>query len=419
MARSNMKKRLVLRMQAGVVDSGSASLANFLVGLVATRILDSSTLGVYAVFYTAFGMASQIPKHLVLAPAEVAAVRYPEDQRLGQLPQSLRLGLIPAMVAILAVGFATAVTGSQTTGNVLLAMSLTAAVASFVSPLQDHVRQMLHIAGISWHAASISVVQVVAMAVALFSFTAIDLPPEWVPFSALATANSLSLATGFAIAKRKTIDAPPERLRLRSLLDVGQWYALWRVAPAGGKFITVAIITQLAGTAALGYAEAARVVASPLMTLGTGFMAVLSPRSMEAAVKRDSMGARRIRRGYQGVMALAVLLYLAIVAGPWAWNPMTRLVPVAYTVGWLVVVAALSNLASVWWDPYRAEMMGGGLQKRMVRVSMLTAPLQLAVAATAGMTGAFARPLSNLAVNVATAIGLRLETSRLYWRHAR
>ncbi len=69
------------KLPAGLVDAGASSLATFVTGVAATRLLDSSELGAYAIFFSAWLLASQLPTALILVPAEAKLVHIPSKER--------------------------------------------------------------------------------------------------------------------------------------------------------------------------------------------------------------------------------------------------------------------------------------------------------------------------------------------------
>ncbi len=66
--------------------------------------------------------------------------------------------------------------------------------------------------------------------------------------------------------------------------------------PFGTSFVGVLLIVELAGPEAMGFAEAARVAAQPILVLATGLSAVLGPRGMEAAIRRTRPQAQKVLR---------------------------------------------------------------------------------------------------------------------------
>ena len=384
-----------LQLSAGVVDAGLSSLATFVAGLIAVNVLEAAEIGVYAVFFTAFTLGQVLASNLVFVPAEVVTVSWPQPIRLRALSQTLRLGLGPSLVGSLAIAFATLVTAPISTADVITPLAITAALTTFLWPSQDHVRRLLHIAQRSWASVAVSSAQLVATVGAIAVLSLLDVEDVWIPFGALAVANAASLLTGIALAKPwRRPDEPVERLLLRDLVRSGSGLLAGVGIPAVTKFGAATIIGYIAGTEVLGYAESARVVAHPVLVLGTGLSYVLGPRVMQAAIRIDRAAARRIRLQFALLVSAAAVGYLALVGPDWAGNPMLRLVPGAYEVSWLVAASIAANLLMGLITLVIQEMTAAGRTNQIALVGLLSAPFQLAAAATAGVTGAFARPLS-------------------------
>jgi len=254
---------------------------------------------------------------------------------------------------------------------------------------------MLHIAKHSWASVGVSSAQLLATIASIAVLAALDVPRVWIPFGALAIANAASLATGVALAAPwNKIDESLERLSFRALIQSGRGLLAGVGIPALTKFGAATIIGYIAGPEILGYAEAARVVAHPVLVLGTGLSYVLGPRVMQAAIRVDRAAARRIRLQFASLVTVAAAGYLAIVGPQWAGNFMTQLVPGAYEVSWLVAASVAANLMMGLLTLVIQEMTAAKRTNLIAWMGLLSAPFQLAAAATAGITGAFARPLS-------------------------
>ncbi len=388
--RSRSYKR---RLPAGIVDAGFASLATFAAGLSAVNLLDISDLGVYAVFFTAFLLGTVLPRNLIFTPTEVLAVAFPVDTRLTFVPRSLALGLGPAVVGAGAALIAVAVTTPYATGDVLIALALTSAVTTILSPLQDHVRAMLHLATRSWLAATVSIVQFVSVVVAIGVMLALDIPAAWIPFGALAIANTISLAVSRLIVHLADRSAAPERLRFRALASKGKWLVIQASASVVAGFSVAAIIPWLAGPEALGHAESARVVAQPILVLAAGLTAVLGPRSMRAGMERDGQMARRMSRVYFWIIGLAGIGYIAVFGWDWALNPMSFAVPSAYVVPGLVALTVVANMVTAGVFLQVNELLGAQKETTLARIAWSVSPILLLGGLTAGVTGAYARAI--------------------------
>ena len=180
------------RLPAGIVDSAFASLATFAVGLTAVTILDDVSRGVYAVYFTAFLLGVVLPRQVIFAPTTVEAVARPLPERMSVVPTGLRFGIGPGMIGALAVGIAFVVTAGYAERSVSIALAITCGITIVLSPMQDFVRQSLHIAAHSWRAASVSIVQFAAVIGAIALGLGLGIDDAWIPFGALAVANMIS-----------------------------------------------------------------------------------------------------------------------------------------------------------------------------------------------------------------------------------
>lgn len=393
MAQESSYKR---RLPAGIVDSSFASLATFVVGLAAVNLLEGASRGVYAVYFTAFLTGTVLARNLIFTPAEVQAVSYDRDDRLASLGQGLRLGILPGILGAGAALIAQWVTSGYADPTIAAALTITTAIVILLSPMQDHVRRMLHIAAHSWRAASVSMVQLVVVVAAVGTALYLDVPVEWVPFGSLAIANAASLAFGWILAYALARTQEPRKITLRGMAQKGKWLVGHASVSAATGFAVAALVAELADPETLGYAESARVVAQPVIVLAFGLSAVLAPRSMRAAMDTDASKARHTNGVYMAILTLAGAAYIAVAAWDWPLNPMAYIVPSAYVVSGLVAVQVVSNLASSALFLQTNEMLGGHKERTLLWVSLVVSPITLLGAATAGVTGAFARPISNL-----------------------
>lgn len=402
------------KLPAGVADAAFASLATFAAGLSAVNLFSDIDTGVYAIFFTAFGLGVVLPWDLILIPAEVNAVSFPVADRMRRARDTLRLGVPVALAGSSAILIAAVLARSLTDSSVVWGLTITAAITTVLSPLQDHVRRLLHIAELSWQAATVSGVQFLGVVASLGVMLAIDAPVAVMPFGSLAIANALSLTTGLILGDVRNQEPLDEPLRFIELAREGRWLLTQALVPNIAHFAVAAIITGLAGAEALGYAEAARVVAQPVLVLATGLTAVLAPRAMEAAMKRDLKAARHNRNVYLLVMAAGGLLYLGAAATDWTLNPMSYLVPRAYVVTGLVAVTVLANLISAAMYLDINELLGARKARPMAAIAILTSPILVLVAFTARATDAFARPLGHMVRDIIQVVWYRSKLSRHY-----
>jgi hypothetical protein len=382
------------RLAAGVVDAGIASAASFTAGLTGVRLLTDIDRGIYGVFFTAFLLGSAVTTQLILVPAQVVAVDLPRSQRLTVVPRSVFLAVIPALVTTTAALIAAAWTADLTSGSAIVALTVTTAATIALSPLQDHIRQLLHIAELSHRAVAVSCVQLAAVALAIGVLLGLDVPHTWIPFGSLALANLLSLGVGVVLAGGLHGSAPIARqLTFRKLTTSGKWLVVRAATPATLAFVAANILTRLAGPIAYGYAEAARQVAQPITVLAVGMMAVVGPQSVRAGALGDCALGASNRRHFIKLMLLGGIAYGAVTGLDWPLNPMAALVPAAYVVGGLVAATVVANLVAAVSLGYAHELLGAGNARGLAMISLIASPALPLAATAAGSIEAFARPL--------------------------
>jgi O-antigen/teichoic acid export membrane protein len=400
-------------LPAGVLDAAFNSLGTFAVGLTAVRIFEPSLLGVYEVFFAAHLMGVVVPMYLIYLPAEIRAVGRDMGRRLPILRRSVLLAAGPSLLTGFAVVFSILVTRGQASSGQLVAFTCTTAAATMLMPLQAHLRRMLHLAGHSWKAMTVSSTQLVAAIAGVLGLLAVDVPDAWIPFGALTGAALVSTTMGLLLA-RPGGGGESDRILMKDLVAAGRWLLVTGIVPTVALFVVAALINQLAGPDELGYAGASRLAAQPILVLGIGLNAVLGPRSMEAAHRRDRPAARRVERIFIAVVVAAAGGYLVLAGGPWVWNPLYHLIPLGYHVTGLTALMILTNTVSGMVLPLQRELFGGRAEKRLARIEIMASTAGVAVAASAGATGAFARPLSLLAQNGWRAVDYRRALRPLY-----
>lgn len=405
--------RLRHALPAGLVDAGCNSLTTLVMGVFAARALETDALGTYALFFSAYVLALVAPMQLVLVPAEFSTMSVAAPDRLGLLRQTRRLGL-PVATGTAALATLAACVAAVAPAGLLLPLALTTAAAAVAAPLQDHLRRVLHLAELSWHAALVSVVQLGSMLALLAIAAVAGVPVAWLPFGVLAVANLVSGAAGVLAVRDAVRRAAVPRYGFRELLHSGRWLMLVEVATAGGAFLSAALVTRLAGAVALGHAEAARIVAQPLMVMAQGLNAVLGPRLVRAGATRDRAMAARFTKPFVALISMAGLLYGLVTVGNWPGNPIGALIPQAYEVPWLVAASVLAMTLFVLPFPQRGELVGAHAEARIFRIAMVAALAQSAVALSAITIGAFARPLSLALFGAVLLAGYQVEQRRLY-----
>lgn len=395
------------RVVPALADTALASLATFTVSLIAIRYLEPADLGAYAVAFQAFLIAAVVPTQLLFVPAEVAVLDVGRAHRLAALSNTLRAGAPAAAVAATAAGALAAVSIALTGETAVLGLAASMATAATLSPLQDHVRRMLHQAGQSWRAALVSLVQFVAAVAGVISLLAADVSALVVPFTALTVANAVSLLLGLALARGVASPGQPSPLARRLLMRSGRWLLALGLAELGCTFLAVVTVAAVGGQPQAGYAEAARVLSQPIYVLAMALTAVMGPEITLAARTGNGERGRLLTRVFTVCLAVTAVAYVLAVGTEWPGTPLTSLFPNAYHLNGLLAVTVVSQAVNLVSLAQRAELMGHGKEARMAVAGASPGVAQVAVATSALAVGAFALPLGTIAAGVLKALSFQ------------
>lgn len=401
---------------AGMADSGLASLATFLIGIYAVRALEPATLGIYALFFRALFMVGHIPTQLILVPSQVRMVERPIDERLIYLPRSLALALIPAIGSASLLILMPLIIPREASHATIVGLTITASATAFLSPIQDHIRRTLHLSNRSEWASVVSAAQLIGIAVALSILIQAPVPNAWIPFGALALANLFSCGVGlFPVFRLTGQNRSVDLLRFRDLASSGAWLVMTGLLPSATRFASASLVARLAGSVALGYAEGARVVASPILVLAKGLNAILGPRSIRDSQTGDKAQAIQRARRFVGFIMAAAIGFTLLFGWEWVGNLFARLVPIAYEVPGLVALSILAVAIGASAHLRRFEILGARKEARLTALEVVVSVVGIAVAATARLTYAFAIPLSSMTMEIVRWFGF----TRILDRHYR
>lgn len=272
----------------------------------------------------------------------------------------------------------------------LAPLAISAAALAFASPIQDHIRSMFHLASKSWLAAVMSALHLLVTCAGLGLLSAFL--PLWAPFGAMALGNLASLGFAGIMLRRIGPDSCPRPSR-GELTSVGGWLLLTGLAKTGSGYVARVLLNVFVGVAALGFVEAARVVAQPLNVLALGLMAQVGPRITEASARTDAQTARRWRRRFALLLALMALPYIALTAGPWRINPLATLTPRAYEITGLTAAMLVAVTMACFLRPLRAELLGVRLQRVVTQVTVTTVLVEISAIFAGNLFGAYVVPL--------------------------
>jgi hypothetical protein len=404
------QQRLRQKLPAGIVDASLASLATFSAGLAAVRWLEPAELGVYSVIFSAFLVGSLLPSEIAYTPIQVSMIRLDVRERLGGIIHSLGKGIPPALLGSIFVLVAGGLIWWRSDPSAALELAVTGIALTVISPMQDHLRRGLHIAERSWVAASMSGAQLIAVVLVLLIMWVTSVDPAWAPLGSLVVANIVSLTVGLLMSGRGWRIRPTVPVVMVS----GRWLAASSISAYGGTLVASVIMTLVAGPEIVGFAEAARVAAQPVLVITTGVAAALASRHLRAAATADRDAAMKVNQSFFVVIGIAGLAYLALAGFAWALNPLSALMPVAYQITLLVPVTILSNLVLSVTSPLRDQLIASNMEVPMAKIDFASLTIPTFVAATAGVTGAFARPLGIIGQNVFRSVRYRSVWTRAF-----
>jgi O-antigen/teichoic acid export membrane protein len=371
------------RVPAGILDSAFSSTATFLVSLLAVHELGPTDLGVYALAFTAFLFIATLPAALIFIPSEVAAIAGAEGVgRLGVLRRSIPVGARAAILAsvlgtaaMLAIPIDASWTARTGMAGGLLLLGMT-------SPIQDHLRRLLHAATHSAAAAAVSLVQLGAVILGASAFLLAGLGHRaWVPFTVLGLANLTSLLVAIAYSRR-ALQGVTARIGfdLRRVLGTGRWLLSSQLAGAALGFILVAIVGSFSGSAAIGFGEAARTLTQPPTVLVVGLLSVVGPEIQSAASRRKHHRVRSLQLAFGvPVIAMSCLWGLLIIpAGP--STVVRHFFPGAYQVKDLLVVTLIAQVLTYSNNIFSGPFLALGKARRLATTGYLTMAVALVMA---------------------------------------
>ena len=175
----------------GQLDAGMSSLATFFVGIFAVRELETEPLAAYALLFSAFLVAGQLSTELILIPSQIIALDTHPLGRLGMIRHSIPRGAVLSAVGALAVPLGALPLLGKVDRSDLVLLAGSACALAVVSPLQDHLRAMFHLADQSWVSASIAFTHLSATVVGLLILG--SRAPLLAPFGALVLGNTISI----------------------------------------------------------------------------------------------------------------------------------------------------------------------------------------------------------------------------------
>ena len=368
-------------------------------------------------------LAATLVRELIYIPAQKSVLHLESGHRILLVSKMIGLGFKTATVTALTVLLATSFLSFETAAsNVLIPFSVTAYFAAVSLPAQEHSRRMLHLAGFHASAVTVAAAQLFIALALLTMASLLDAPAVWVPFSAIALARLSSLAVAFLIIRLKArslehvqpeiIRSARNALTARNLMVDGRWLLGGTGLITATNLVAIALIGWIAGFEVTGYAEAARILASPIQVLGIGLNNALSRQALAAGRDRNASAAKRIVRITWSLLGAAVVVYGAVVVGLGSVNAIVDRFPAAYEIPGLVAIWVVSYALVSAALPRRSEIIGADHERAMLRANVVSAAVQVTVAVVLASfgtiwlaLGAAARPLGLAAQGTSNTIG--------------
>lgn len=403
---------------AGVSDSAIASLATFVVAIYAVQQLMLDELAAYSMVFTTFVIVTAAAQYSLFIPYEVEIVGQDDARQLGEPLRALRavwpllLGLTPVcLIGAVVAGY---VTGTGTSWQ----LAASASVTGILSPIQDHVRRIMHQVGRSNLSAQLSATHAVVAIAVLIVLSAGHLPVSKIamPFIALTSGNIGSLLFAMLITRayrRSSLDELRQPA-LSDLIATGKWMAVTGIVPLLSSLIVAAGISILSDPASVGYAETARVVAQPMMVLSAGLVAAHRRSALLVGVTKERADWIEIDRRYiRAFMPLAVIYMLAItyirVTGP-----MNDILLKASHVPGLLIVTMLSAMAMAATGLRRISLMGAKQESSVAAVEVSANAVRIMLLGAAATLGAMTIPIG-LGLAAVMRIGAYCKIARRWW----
>jgi O-antigen/teichoic acid export membrane protein len=409
-------RRAARSLPAGLADVALGSATSFIVGIDAARNLDSVSLGLWGLIFSAYLLASVIPTEFILVPLEASLVSRPFEEQLRSVPRTMLLSAIigvPASVSAMALAASFSRDVSATLAG---RAALLGVVLGVASPLQDHIRRLLHQAGWSVGAALVSLIQLSIVVTCVVGLHTAGMTALYVPPLALGTANLLSLGAGVLLARRRAGPGPAAPLRLDRATRMGGWLLGAGVADRATQFACLAMLSLFVGNVGVGQYEATRVAAQPVLVFALGVLSVYRRPIMRGAQQLRRHEARNATRVFTALVYGAALLYAAGVAVDWSANPLTRLTPAAYDRGGFLLAVLVATAVTATAMAPTTELVGSGRGRAYARqiVGQAVVLVVLCFVALLAGAGVFAWPLALGGRGVLLGIMLRRETRRIY-----
>jgi len=379
-------------------DAGCASLSTFFVGLIALRVLSVGQLAFYAILFSAALVVMLVPQQTAFVPRRLKLNAESPGRRTG-LRQDLRRAW-PATVFAAAVLPLLTVPGLHLVSvRDFAVMTLTAMSWVMVSPVQDHLRSCMHIAGRHWMAGLMSAAMALVVAVTYILVTILPGSSLFtlIPFGALAVSNLLTTILGSWLWRHlpaASWDAPRKFLRSFKYLTSDVLMQLY-------NYSANSVVSLALGATALALLETARIAAQPVLVLALALTTYYMPQAIRAFSRGDTrtLSTRLLRltlvASGVGVIYSAALLALGPLFAFVAGRPVDSM---------LAATRAFGNSLQTTSSAFNQLYFASGAVKGLVRNTLTSTAIGFAVLVVSiHWIGVFALPICLILVSLIKA----------------
>ena len=342
------------RATGALAAQGTHALAGLVLQVAAARELGAAGL---AAFSLAYGI-------LVLATAVTSGLVGDSLTVLDRHEPGIRAGLHVSTVLVASGSGVVGCLLALATGAVAPWVGLLAGPAVVAFMIEDTLRRLLMAGGRFWSLPAVDLTGLVlALSTLVLAGSTGALTLDSFVIAVLVGKSGAALVAWALLPREERPRGPWRRPDLRTVAAFGVWRAAAQTIRPALLTVLRLLVVAVAGAAAYGPLEAARVYTAPSMVLVAGLGSFLLPHFVSLRPRGARAGLRAADRAAAVVGGLVALLgVVAVVALPWAGPLLTGddyAVPVAAVLGWSGYAAAgavllpYASLASVHGDQRR------------------------------------------------------------------
>ena len=367
--------RMPLQVLGGVSAQMSQAFGSLLLQVVAARMLGADGLGAFAVLYGLIVMATAVCTGFVGDSLTVL------DRSGPAIRSALQFWLLLLSAAGALVGFLVGWLGGFLTPG--QAVVFAAATAVFL--VEDILRRLLMADIRFWRIVVVDLAGLAGSVATLINAAVLTGGEIGLGTLLLALLIGQLVAGAVAIGMLPATErwlAPMRAGAVRSVADYGSWRAAQQFIRPGLLMAVRLVVVAVAGLAATGGLEAARIYTAPLLLVVSGASSFLFASYASTTVEKSAGLMRRADRGVLGLFAATIAMAIIAVLGIGLLGPLLTggsiELSVVAVIGWCAYAVSVAAVT-----PYGAL---AAVRRRQAAVLLLrTADSVLSLAAVVAM----------------------------------